>query len=62
MGWVELMMKGDIDRLREILKRSVVIIVVLILRPSRLELFDFRTTLITLERTFPHGSTTLCAF
>lgn len=38
------MIKMDIDHLREILKGSIVIIVVLVLPPNRLELFDLRTT------------------
>lgn len=48
------MIKEDIDRLHEILKRSIVIILLLILRPNELEFLDLRAILITSERSFLH--------
>lgn len=56
MDWAYLMIKGDIDRLLEILKKIVVLIVVFMLFPNISEHFDFRSTLIMSEHTFLHDS------
>lgn len=61
MGWAHLVMKEGIDQLLKILSRKIVSIVVLILFPNILELFDLKTALITFERTLLHGSTTFWA-
>lgn len=46
------MIKKDTNRLLEILKTRIFILVVLILNPNILELFDLGTTLITSEHFF----------
>lgn len=48
------MKKEDIDRLQEIRKRTIVIIIVLNLRYKRLQLFYLRKTSITTGRAFRH--------
>lgn len=49
------MIKENMDRLHKIPKTSIIIIVVFILRPNRLELFDLRATWVTSERNFLHA-------